>query len=137
MFVVDMGGNVKVMGFLFSTAVFTLLQETASKRTVAYKEGCFLFTQLNLVVSTNFILHFKYTGTMTDRIINRNKILYGPGPLGRKPFGLGAKPPLQGLVICAVQGIAVGLVGGLFYNVTLGNPLIASIEKYYKENPTR
>mmetsp|Transcript_14447 Transcript_14447/g.21664 ORF Transcript_14447/g.21664 Transcript_14447/m.21664 type:complete len:98 (+) Transcript_14447:248-541(+) len=75
---------------------------------------------------------------MTDgRIINRNKFLYGPGPLGRRPTGLGARPPLQGLIICAMQGIAVGLVGGLGYNVLYGNPLVNSIEKYYKEHPSR
>lgn len=71
------------------------------------------------------------------RIINRNKLLYGPGPLGRRATGLGAKPPLQGLVICACQGLAVGLAGGFLYNVALGNPLINGIESYYKENPTR
>jgi hypothetical protein len=71
------------------------------------------------------------------RIINRNKVLYGPGPLGRRPTGLGARPPLQGLVICAAQGIAVGLVGGLGYNVMFGNPLVNSIENYYKEHPSR
>ena len=71
------------------------------------------------------------------RIINRNKFLYGPGPLGRRPTGLGARPPLQGLVICAMQGIAVGLVGGLGYNVMFGNPLVNSIETYYKEHPSR
>lgn len=72
-----------------------------------------------------------------ERIVNRNKLLYGPGPLGRKPFGLGAKPPLQGLVICACQAIVFGLVGGFGYNYFLGNPGLKKIEDYYKENPTR
>ena len=72
------------------------------------------------------------------RIINRNPVLYGPGPLARRPLtGLGARPPLQGLVICALQGIVFGLVGGLGYNVLYGNPLVNSIETYYKENPSR
>ena len=74
---------------------------------------------------------------MIARIVNQNKYLYGPGPLARRPSGLGARPPLQGLVICACQGLAVGLAGGLFYNVFIGNPGIKSIEDYYKENPTR
>ncbi len=74
---------------------------------------------------------------MTERIINRNKLLYGPGPLARRPVGLGARPPLQGLIICAAQGIAFGLAGGFFYNFAFGNPLVNSIEKYYKENPSR
>eukprot|EP00554_Chaetoceros_debilis_P005849 CAMPEP_0194079816 /NCGR_PEP_ID=MMETSP0149-20130528/5957_1 /TAXON_ID=122233 /ORGANISM="Chaetoceros debilis, Strain MM31A-1" /LENGTH=74 /DNA_ID=CAMNT_0038761399 /DNA_START=78 /DNA_END=302 /DNA_ORIENTATION=+ len=74
---------------------------------------------------------------MSERIPNYNKVLYGPGPLGRKPFGLGARPPLQGLIICATQGIAVGLVCGFGYNIVWGNPMIKKIEDYYKENPTR
>eukprot|EP00553_Chaetoceros_curvisetus_P013834 CAMPEP_0204641696 /NCGR_PEP_ID=MMETSP0717-20131115/51278_1 /ASSEMBLY_ACC=CAM_ASM_000666 /TAXON_ID=230516 /ORGANISM="Chaetoceros curvisetus" /LENGTH=75 /DNA_ID=CAMNT_0051662391 /DNA_START=343 /DNA_END=570 /DNA_ORIENTATION=- len=72
-----------------------------------------------------------------ERIVNYNKYLYGPGPLARRPSGLGARPPLQGLVICAAQGIAVGLVCGFGYNVLFGNPTIKKIEEYYKENPTR
>eukprot|EP00558_Chaetoceros_sp_UNC1202_P009272 CAMPEP_0197240488 /NCGR_PEP_ID=MMETSP1429-20130617/6767_1 /TAXON_ID=49237 /ORGANISM="Chaetoceros sp., Strain UNC1202" /LENGTH=74 /DNA_ID=CAMNT_0042700137 /DNA_START=74 /DNA_END=298 /DNA_ORIENTATION=+ len=74
---------------------------------------------------------------MVDRIINRNKILYGPGPLGRRPFGLGARPPLQGLLICAGQALVVGLAGGFGYNFFIGNPGIQKIDDYYKENPTR
>lgn len=74
---------------------------------------------------------------MAERIINRNKWLYGPGPLGRRPTGLGARPPLQGLVICAAQGVAVALAGGIAYNVFLGNPGMKAIDDYYKENPTR
>jgi len=46
-------------------------------------------------------------------------------------------PPLRGLVVCASQGLAVGLAGGLVYNVFLGNPQIAKVEAYYEENPPR
>eukprot|EP00566_Odontella_aurita_P030395 CAMPEP_0113532098 /NCGR_PEP_ID=MMETSP0015_2-20120614/3860_1 /TAXON_ID=2838 /ORGANISM="Odontella" /LENGTH=73 /DNA_ID=CAMNT_0000431001 /DNA_START=557 /DNA_END=778 /DNA_ORIENTATION=+ /assembly_acc=CAM_ASM_000160 len=72
-----------------------------------------------------------------DRFVNKNHTLYGPGPLGRKSFGIGARPPLQGLVICAAQGIAFGMAGGLFYKFFIGDPGIAKIEEYYKENPPR
>lgn len=72
-----------------------------------------------------------------DRIINRNKMLYGPGPLARRPTGIGAMPPLQGLVTCALYGGVVSLIGGVGYLVFWGNPTIRSIEDYYKEHPTR
>jgi hypothetical protein len=75
---------------------------------------------------------------MTEaRVVNKNKYLFGPGPLARKPTGLGARPPLQGLVVCALQGLAVALTGGIAYNVLYGNPGIKMIEDYYKQNPTR
>jgi hypothetical protein len=73
-----------------------------------------------------------------ERLINRNPLLYGPGPVARRPDGgIGAMPPLRGLVVCASQGIAVGLAGGLIYNVVWGNPGIKKVEDYYKENPPR
>lgn len=72
-----------------------------------------------------------------DRIVNRNPRLFGPGPLARRPTGIGARPPLQGLVITVAQGIVFGLLGGFAYNVTLGNPGIKAVEDYYKENPPR
>ncbi|KAL7539692.1 hypothetical protein ACHAXR_009500 [Thalassiosira sp. AJA248-18] len=72
------------------------------------------------------------------RLINRNPELYGPGPVARRPDGgIGAMPPLRGLVVCASQGLAISLVGGLAYNVIYGNPGIQMIEDYYKENPPR
>lgn len=74
---------------------------------------------------------------MAERIVNRNTRLFGPGPLARKPVGLGARPPLQGLVMCAAQGLAVAIAVGITYNVTIGNPGIRKIEEYYKENPPR
>ena len=72
-----------------------------------------------------------------ERIINRNKVLFGPGPLARRATGLGARPPLQGLVICAAQGLGVALVAGFGYTFFIGNPGIKQIDDYYKENPTR
>lgn len=72
-----------------------------------------------------------------ERIVNKNPRLFGPGPLARRPSGLGARPPLQGLVICAAQGLAFALAGGLFYNSYYGNPGLKAIEDYYKENPPR
>lgn len=71
------------------------------------------------------------------RVINQNKYLFGPGPLARKPTGLGARPPLQGLVVCALQGLAFALAGGIGYNVFYGNPSMKTIEDYYKQNPSR
>jgi hypothetical protein len=72
-----------------------------------------------------------------DRIVNRNYRLYGPGPLARRPTGLGAKPPLQGLVICAGQALAFAMLGGLAYRFAYGNPRIHKIEQYYQEHPPR
>jgi len=73
-----------------------------------------------------------------ERLINRNPTLFGPGPLARRPAGgIAAMPPLRGLVICATQGLAVSLVGGMVYKVFIGDPGIQAIEDYYKENPPR
>ncbi len=72
-----------------------------------------------------------------ERIVNRNKALYGPGPLARRPTGIGAMPPLRGLVTCALQGGVVSLIGGFAYLFLVGNPGMKQIEDYYKENPTR
>ena len=72
-----------------------------------------------------------------ERLINRNPVLYGPGPLARRPGGLGAMDPLRGLVICASGGIAFALSGALFYKFFIGDPGIKKVEDYYKENPPR
>eukprot|EP00557_Chaetoceros_sp_GSL56_P013021 CAMPEP_0176479470 /NCGR_PEP_ID=MMETSP0200_2-20121128/1760_1 /TAXON_ID=947934 /ORGANISM="Chaetoceros sp., Strain GSL56" /LENGTH=75 /DNA_ID=CAMNT_0017875523 /DNA_START=301 /DNA_END=528 /DNA_ORIENTATION=+ len=75
---------------------------------------------------------------MTEaRIINKNKYLFGPGPLARKPTGLAARPPLQGLVVCALQALAFSVVGGVGYNMLYGNPMMKTIDEYYKQNPAR
>jgi hypothetical protein len=70
-------------------------------------------------------------------MINRNPALYGPGPLARRMPGIGAKPPLQGLVTVAMQGIVLGIAGAFAYKWTIGDPMIKDIEKYYQENPSR
>jgi hypothetical protein len=71
-------------------------------------------------------------------IPNYNKYLFGPGPLARRPSSaIASGPPLRGLVITVVQGIAFGLVGGFGYKFFLGDPGMQQIEDYYKENPTR
>lgn len=72
-----------------------------------------------------------------ERVVNRNPALFGPGPLARRPAGIGARPPLQGLVICAAQGLAVALAGGFVYKVSMGDPGIKAIDDYYKENPPK
>jgi hypothetical protein len=72
-----------------------------------------------------------------ERIVNRNPKLFGPGPLARRPSGLGAKPPLQGLVICAAQGLTLAIGGGFIYSYFFGYPRLRMIEQYYKENPPR
>jgi len=74
---------------------------------------------------------------MADRIVNKNYKLFGPGPLARRPSGLGAKPPLQGLVMVAAQGLAIAIAGGLAYSTFVGYPKLRKIEEYYKENPPR
>ena len=73
-----------------------------------------------------------------ERLINRNPLLYGPGPVARRPMGgIGAMPPLRGLVTCAAQGMAIALAGGFFYTFFIGNPGLKKVEDYYKENPPR
>ncbi|EJK62995.1 hypothetical protein THAOC_16373, partial [Thalassiosira oceanica] len=44
-----------------------------------------------------------------ERLVNRNPLLYGPGPVARRATGIGAMDPLKGLVVCAGQAMAVGL----------------------------
>ena len=70
-----------------------------------------------------------------ERIINRNPYLYGPGPLARRPKGLGARPPLQGLVVCAARGLAASLVIGFGYKFGMGDPATRAIKEYYEANP--
>jgi hypothetical protein len=79
---------------------------------------------------------------MTERIINRNPYLYGPGPVKRVPsrpfFGhFGRLPPLAGFTQAATFGVVLALSGSMFYKVVFGDPQIKAIEQYYKENPPR
>jgi hypothetical protein len=77
-----------------------------------------------------------------ERLINYNKRLFGPGPVARVPapgiFGYYArKPPLNGFVMCAVHGVTIGMVVGLYYKFFVGNPQTKHIEQYYRENPPK
>lgn len=72
-----------------------------------------------------------------ERLINRNPYLYGPGPVARRPSGIGAMDPLKGLVTCAAQGLGVALIGAFGYKFLIGDPGIQKVEDYYKENPPR
>jgi len=87
--------------------------------------------------STRNQLHQQEAKMAGERLINRNPYLYGPGPIARRPTGIGAMPPLRGLVVCASQGLAVAISGGLFYKFFIGDPGLKKVEDYYKENPPR
>ena len=69
--------------------------------------------------------------------VNRNHTLFGPGPLARRMGGLAARPPVQSLVITALQGIAIGLGSAIIWKVGWGDPETKVFEDYYKENPPR
>lgn len=69
------------------------------------------------------------------RLINKSMWLYGPGPVMRKPAGLGSRPPLQGLVLCACQATVISLTVAFSYRIFVANPETKAIEEYYKENP--
>jgi hypothetical protein len=70
-------------------------------------------------------------------LINRNYQLYGPGPLARRMGGLGARPPLQSLVITACQGLVIGLGAAFTWKFGFGDPETKAFEEYYKANPPR
>jgi hypothetical protein len=72
-----------------------------------------------------------------ERIINRSHTLYGPGPLARRMGGIAARPPLQSLVITALQGIAFGLGSAFVWKYGWGDPETKAFEDYYKANPPR
>jgi hypothetical protein len=73
-----------------------------------------------------------------QRIVNKDPRLYGPGPVRRvSPSYYGKMAPLKGFAMCATHGIALGIVGGLFYKFFLGDPETRSIEEYYRENPPK
>lgn len=78
---------------------------------------------------------------MTERLINKNPYLYGPGPIKRVPTGLSSNyarmPPAQGFAMCAIHGSILALAGGFIFKFGIGDPQIKQIEEYYKENPPR
>lgn len=82
-----------------------------------------------------------FSGIMSDRIINRNPYLYGPGPIRRVPKGpmsyYGRLPPLKGFSMAAIHGVAFALTGSFLFKFFVGDPQIKAIEDYYRENPPR
>ena len=78
---------------------------------------------------------------MTDRIINKNPYLYGPGPVKRVPRGafsmFGKAPPVQGFSMAAGVGVVLGLATSFGFKIMFGDPSIKTIEEYYKENPPK
>jgi hypothetical protein len=94
----------------------------------------------NVIMKTHLVLLLLFAhsaNAFIPVVVNRNPKLFGPGPLARRPSGLGAKPPLQGLVICAAQGLTLAIGGGFIYSYFFGYPRLRMIEQYYKENPPR
>jgi hypothetical protein len=51
--------------------------------------------------------------------------------------GIAARPPLQSLVITALQGIAFGLGSAFVWKYGWGDPETKAFEDYYKANPPR
>jgi hypothetical protein len=51
--------------------------------------------------------------------------------------GLGARPPLQSLVITACQGLVIGLGAAFTWKFGFGDPETKAFEEYYKANPPR
>jgi hypothetical protein len=79
---------------------------------------------------------------MTEKIINRNPYLFGPGPIKRIPsrpgFGyFGRLPPLAGFSQAAAIGVGIALAGSFTFKWVFGDPQIRAIEEYYRENPPR
>ena len=88
------------------------------------------------------ILHSFVSEQMSERLVNYNKRLFGPGPVARLPAsglrGYYARmPPLQGFCMAAAHGAAMGFAVAATYKFTMGNPDTKLIEEYYKENPPR
>lgn len=78
----------------------------------------------------------------SDRIINYNKRMYGPGPLARVPAsgirGYYARmPPLQGFSMAATHGVLMGLAVAGYYKFFMADVDTKKIETYYRENPPR
>lgn len=75
---------------------------------------------------------------MGERIINRNPMLFGPGPVKRVPKGVMSMysrlPPVQGFALAAGHAVVLGLTGAFIFKFTIGDPQIRAIEEYYKEN---
>lgn len=78
----------------------------------------------------------------SDRIINYNKRLFGPGPVARLPAsgirGYYARmPPLQGFSMAATHGLILGFGAALYFKYFHMDADTKKIEQYYRENPPR
>mmetsp|Transcript_34616 Transcript_34616/g.53125 ORF Transcript_34616/g.53125 Transcript_34616/m.53125 type:complete len:83 (-) Transcript_34616:109-357(-) len=71
------------------------------------------------------------------KIVNRNKVLFGPGPVNYQAKGYAAKGPLPGLYESIAKGLAFSLVGCLIYKFGVAVPEWNKIEQYYAENPSK
>jgi hypothetical protein len=80
---------------------------------------------------------------MTDRIINKNKWLYGPGPVKRSPKGgfwsyyVIGKSPAYGFSLMATHGVILSVLVASGYKYFFFDPQIKAIEEYYRENPPK
>ncbi len=74
-----------------------------------------------------------------ERIINRNKWLYGPGPVARVSNGylsyFARLPPAQGFASAAGVGMVLALMASYSFKFVVADPSIKAIEDFYKENP--
>lgn len=100
------------------------------------------FTVLSLFVSFVLCAIFVVKMLSSERVINYNKKLYGPGPVARMPVsgirGYYARmPPLQGFSMAATHGVILGLATGLYYKYFMADVDTKKIEQYYRENPPR
>ena len=82
------------------------------------------------------------TASNAGRVINRNPLLYGPGPVRRESQFYYArlsrtKGPAYSFMVCAAHGIVLGMIGGFGFKWLIGDKQIKMIEDYYKENPPR
>ncbi len=78
----------------------------------------------------------------SERIINYNKRLYGPGPVARVPpsgiRGYYARmTPIRGFSMAATHGLILGFGAALYYKFFMADPDTKRIEDYYRENPPR
>jgi hypothetical protein len=78
---------------------------------------------------------------LSERIVNRNIWLYGPGPVERTPTGAFSyyanQDPKWGFSIAAIHGMIIGVGASLAFKYFVGDPQIRAIEEYYRENPPR
>eukprot|EP00934_Nitzschia_sp_Nitz4_P008615 Nitzschia sp. Nitz4//scaffold46_size129759//111379//111618//NITZ4_003522-RA/size129759-exonerate_protein2genome-gene-0.121-mRNA-1//-1//CDS//3329552658//8605//frame0 len=79
---------------------------------------------------------------MTERIINYNKRLFGPGPVHRPPpagiRGYYARmPPLKGFTYAALHGVSMGFFAAFCFKTFMSDVDRKKCEQYYIENPPR